>query len=218
MAETTSPAGSDEPAAGAEGPRRKRPLLRLLQLVSLGVVASLLALLIWRVTKTSKGADLVAAIRADKQPPAPAFLLGVIWPHTETWPAALRPLAAGKVSPRRLRPYPVVLNFWASWCVPCKAEAPLLVASANANKGRVAFLGLDVQDFTSDARHFLRRFKANYVSVRDGSDATYSRYGLTGVPETYFIDRRGRIVAHVIGQITKRTLEEGVRLAREGSS
>ena len=221
MAESTAsdePSTAGQPPSPAERPsRRRNPLFRLLQLASLAVVAGLLALLIWRVTQSGKGADLVSAVRADKKPSAPAFLLGVIWPHTETWPVALRPLAAGKVSPRRLQPYPAVLNFWASWCVPCKAEAPILAASAKANKGRLAFLGIDVQDFTSDAHRFLRRFKVNYVSVRDGGSSTSSDYGLTGVPETYFVDRKGRIVAHVVGQLSKRTLEEGVRLATGGS-
>jgi cytochrome c biogenesis protein CcmG/thiol:disulfide interchange protein DsbE len=84
------------------------------------------------------------------------------------------------------------------------------------NTGRVAFLGIDVQDFTSDAHRFLRRFKVNYVSVRDGGSSTSGNYGLTGVPETYFVDRKGRIVAHVVGRISKRTLEEGLRLATGG--
>jgi cytochrome c biogenesis protein CcmG/thiol:disulfide interchange protein DsbE len=116
-----------------------------------------------------------------------------------------------------LRGHPVVVNFWASWCIPCKKEAPLLAASARTHRGQVVFLGIDVQDFKSDARRFLRRFDTPYVSVRDGPGSTYGDYGLTGVPETYWLDARGRIVAHYAGQIDRDQLEEGIRLASGGS-
>ena len=92
----------------------------------------------------------------------------------------------------------------------------LLAASARAHRGQVIFLGIDVQDFKSDARHFLKRFDTPYVSVRDGAGSTYGDYGLTGVPETYWIDGRGRIVAHYPGQINSDQLEEGIRQAGAG--
>ena len=142
----------------------------------------------------------------------------MIWPHAETWPArSRRVVVGGRLPLRALRGQPVVLNFWASWCVPCKKEAPLLAASAKTHAGKVAFLGVDVQDFTSDARHFLARYHVNYVSVRDGAGSTYDGYGLTGVPETYFVDREGRIIAHVPGQLSGKQLEEGVQLVIRGS-
>lgn len=215
MAEIPASAAGEEPEVRRR--RQRHPLFRLLQLVSIGAVVGLLALLIWRVSEASEGAGLVAAIRADKKPPAPAFMLGVIWPHNENWPPPLRHLVHEKIGPPKLRGWPVVVNFWASWCVPCKAEAPLLVAAARKHSGKVAVLGLDTQDFSGDARDFLRRFKVNYISVRDGSGATNDTYGLTGLPETYFIDRRGRIVAHVVGQVSRRTLDAGIELAEGGS-
>ncbi len=204
--------------AGQSEARSRRRWLRMLQIGSLAVVAGLLALLGWRIVAGSRGSDLVAAVKASKKPAAPLFRLPVIWPHDETWPARLhRTLVGGHLSLAALRGEPVVLNFWASWCVPCKKEAPLLVASAKTHRDKVAFLGLDVQDFTSDARQFLRHFKVNYVSVRDGGGSTYSGYGLTGVPETYFVDRQGRIVAHVAGELTRQELAEGVQLVIGGS-
>jgi cytochrome c biogenesis protein CcmG/thiol:disulfide interchange protein DsbE len=218
-------AESSDPAAGLAAPgsvdrepRRRRPLLRVLQVATLALVVGLLALLVWRLTQSSRGSDLVAAIRADKNPPAPAFRLPVIWPHSETWPPALRPLlAAAKLSPAELRGRALIINFWASWCVPCRDEARRFAASAQAHAGKVVFLGVDVQDFTGAARRFLRKYGANYVSVRDGSGSTYDGYGLTGVPETYYLDSRGRIVAHSPGEVSRRELENGVRLASGAS-
>ena len=72
------------------------------------------------------------------------------------------------------------------------------------------FLGLDVKDFPSDARSFLRHFHVNYVSVRDGGGGSYDDYGLTGLPETYFVDASGRIVDHVVGEISRARLEAGI--------
>jgi cytochrome c biogenesis protein CcmG/thiol:disulfide interchange protein DsbE len=110
-----------------------------------------------------------------------------------------------------------VINFWASWCIPCRHEAPLLVASARAHAGDVAFLGVDVQDLKSDARGFLRKYHVNYVSVRDGPGGTYDDYGLTGLPETYYVDARGRLIGHYAGEVSRAQLEAGIQAAGGGS-
>jgi cytochrome c biogenesis protein CcmG/thiol:disulfide interchange protein DsbE len=207
-----------EPGEAAQASKHRRPWLRGLQLFTLGLVAGLLALLVWRVVTHGQGAQLVSEIKAQKKPAAPSFDLKVIWAHTETWPPGLRRTTRdGRLSLRDLRGYPVVLNFWASWCIPCKAEAPRLAKAARLHAGRVAFLGIDIQDFTSDAHRFLRRYRASYVSVRDGGSSTYDRYGLTGIPETYYVDRRGRILAHSVGQVSTGELEQGIALIARGS-
>jgi cytochrome c biogenesis protein CcmG/thiol:disulfide interchange protein DsbE len=74
-----------------------------------------------------------------------------------------------------------------------------------------------VQDLTGDARRFLEKLAVPYPSVRDGSDRAYSAYGLTGVPETYYIDAQGRIVAHVPGAVSRRELERDLRLLLGGT-
>ena len=79
-----------------------------------------------------------------------------------------------------------------------------------------AFESLPFQSFAGPAacpaaRGFLRRHKVNYVSVRDGTDHTYSAYGLTGVPETYFIDANGRTLRHFVGAASRQDLEDGIR-------
>jgi cytochrome c biogenesis protein CcmG/thiol:disulfide interchange protein DsbE len=193
-------------------PKKSRsPLWLALRVASVGLVAGLLGLLIWRVATVGRGSHLVADVRANKKPVAPGFDLKILWPHAETWPAEARSaLTDGRLRLSELRGYPVVMNFWASWCIPCKAEAPRFTGSAKSHRGEIAFLGVDVQDFSGDARKFLRRFHTDYVSVRDGSPHTYGAYGLTGIPETYFLDRDGRVISHSVGEVSRRELEQGI--------
>src|SRR6266545_555945 len=211
------PAPGPRPELEAQ-PRNARPgpLLSALQLFALTAVAGLLVLLVWRVVHAGRGGELVADVRSGKTPAAPQFTLPVLWARAETWPSdARRAFGDGQVALRELRGHPVVINFWASWCIPCKHEAPLLAASARAHAGTVAFLGIDVQDFSSDARKFLKRFDTPYVSVHagGGKSGVYDDYGLTGVPETYWLDAGGRIVAHYPGEISREQLERGIREA-----
>jgi cytochrome c biogenesis protein CcmG/thiol:disulfide interchange protein DsbE len=215
---TASPVESPRETAPAgqtpEHPSRWRWPLRV---AALSVVAGLLALLAWATLSAGKGNSLVSRIAAGEAPPAPAFSLEVLWPRAETWPAeARRRLADGRVDLDELRGRPVVINFWASWCLPCRDEAPILNASARAHAGQVVFVGIDVQDLKSDALAFSREFATPYVSVRDRGNGTYEDYGLTGVPETYYLDRRGRIIAHTPGAISRASLEEGIARAIGG--
>lgn len=195
-----------------------RLLHRVLQLAAVSVVAALIGLLVWKVVVGGQGTNLLSKVRAGETPPAPSFALPVIWEPSETWPRELRgALADGRLSLRELRGYPIVVNFWASWCIPCKKEAPILAASADAHAGKVVFLGIDIQDFESDALRFLERYDVNYVSVRDSGTSTYEAYGLTGVPETYYIDAAGRLLAHSLGELSSSELERGIASIVESS-
>ena len=199
----------DEPLA----PARSSWRLALKALLVL-LVAGLVALLLWGTLAAGKGRSLVSRIAAGEAPEAPAFALEVIWSRSETWPPELvRALEDGRLSLEELRGRPAVLNVWASWCIPCREEAPILAGSARAHGGEVVFVGVDVQDLTGDALAFLREFDVPFVSVRDQGNDTYRAYGLTGVPETYFLDNRGRIVAHIPGPVTRETLEGGIAAA-----
>lgn len=193
--------------------KRSSSFLRVARALAVGLVIALLGLLVWSLVRSNDGARFNSQISKGKKPRAPVFALPVLWDHPETWPDALRPrLSDGRVSLVELRGYPAVVNFWASWCVPCKEEAPAFSASAERFRGRVVFVGIDVQDLKSAARRFLRRFKVNYVSVRDGgSDKTYTSYGLTGVPETYFIDKRGRVIVHSVGRLSAANLTANIQ-------
>jgi cytochrome c biogenesis protein CcmG/thiol:disulfide interchange protein DsbE len=193
---------------------RRLSVRHFLQLGAVALVLALLGLLVWKIAFEENGAVLVAAVRAGKAPNAPSFDLPVLWERDETWPEKLRPaLGDGRLRLGELRGHPVVLNFWASWCVPCGKEAPALAASAKTHAGEVAFLGVDIQDFEGDALRFLRRHDAPYVSVRDKGTRLYTVYGLTGIPETYYLDRRGRVVAHSVGEVARDDLESGIAKA-----
>ena len=225
LGEREGAAAAEAATAGreSEGAESRSGWFLVLKLIAIAAVVGLLGLLVWATLAAGRGSSLVARIAAGKKPVAPGFTLGVIWPHSETWPPRLRAaIADGKLDLRELRGHPIALNFWASWCIPCRQEAPILHASALRHRGRVAFVGIDIKDFTGDALGFARKYKVNYVSARDGGgDKTWNNYGLTGVPETYFINAQGRIVAHIPGAVSAQTLEEGIatitKLSRGGS-
>jgi thiol-disulfide isomerase/thioredoxin len=154
---------------------------RAFQATALVAVAALFAVLVWRLTHQSKPPKIGG--------PAPVF-------------TAKRLDASGTIDLASLRGKPVVLNFFASWCEPCKAESKVLETAAQQYKNRVVFLGVDYHDVTSDGRHFLQAHGITYPTVQDGSGMVGDRYGLTGVPETYFIDAQGRLVgSHIEGTV-----------------
>lgn len=94
----------------------------------------------------------------------------------------------------------VFLNFWASWCAPCRAEARTLETAWQSYKDRgVVFLGVDIQDKEEDARAFLQEFGITYLNGRDDSGKIAVNYGVWGIPETFFIDRQGRITYKHVG-------------------
>ena len=94
----------------------------------------------------------------------------------------------------------VFLNFWASWCPPCRAEARTLEAAWQSYKDRgVVFLGVDIQDTEEDARAFIKEFGITYLNGRDASAKIAIDYGVWGIPETFFIDREGRITYKHVG-------------------
>jgi cytochrome c biogenesis protein CcmG/thiol:disulfide interchange protein DsbE len=101
---------------------------------------------------------------------------------------------------------PVVLNFWASWCVPCRQEAPVLNAASRQYQGRVLFLGADIKDSGQPARAYLAELQVAYPAgpITHGSERDY---GVTAPPETYFIDRQGVIAARVTGAIDAKRLQ-----------
>jgi cytochrome c biogenesis protein CcmG, thiol:disulfide interchange protein DsbE len=105
----------------------------------------------------------------------------------------------------------VLVNFWASWCPPCLQELPLLERTQKrmrAAGGTV--LGINTRDASEDALRFVRRFHLTFPSIRDGSGDFANRYGLTGYPESFLLDRDGRIAAANRGPVTRQWINTHV--------
>lgn len=94
---------------------------------------------------------------------------------------------------------PAFIDVWASWCVPCREEAPILARLSREYRAKVRFLGIDVEDVRGDARAFVRRYGLGYPSVFDREAALADRLGFFGLPTAYLIDRQGRIAARLVG-------------------
>jgi cytochrome c biogenesis protein CcmG/thiol:disulfide interchange protein DsbE len=160
------------------------------QALAVALVAGLLALLIWKVAQGSQKEARLGKV-------APDFTLG-------------RLDRAGSLQLSALRGKVVVVNFWASWCHPCREEAPALEAASKRFGDKAVVVGVDVRDASGAARRFLRTYNLTYPAVHDNRDVTWPKYGLTGLPETFFLDRRGRVVQHVISQVSPAEIRAGI--------
>ncbi|MDW3221050.1 MAG: TlpA disulfide reductase family protein [Acidimicrobiales bacterium] len=103
---------------------------------------------------------------------------------------------------------PVVVNYWASWCAPCRSEMPILVAAAVELEGSVAFLGVASEDRREDADEFIREFAVPYPNLLDADGSIGALVDLVGLPATLIVGRDGRLVARHDGVLTEDRLEE----------
>ena len=153
---------------------------------------ALLALLGYGVAQNGTSTSIDSQLAAGKRPAAPSV--------------SLPPLDGGAdVSLSSYRGKVVVLNFWASWCPPCKAEAPVLarwqprLAARNAT-----IVGVDVLDVSSDAHRFIDEHKLDFPHLRDQDGSRLKSLEIVGYPETIVLDRQGRIAATSRGTIDER--------------
>lgn len=172
---------TEEPSSEAEPlppPARRAWLPAALAALAGAAVVGLLVLLWFGIAQRQRGTVGEASVPFRQ---APDFELGLFDGGTFR-------LSEGLVSGK-----PVMLNFWASWCVPCREEAPMLEAAWKRYRDRVVFVGVDVQDTEVEARAFLRQYGITYPNGAVNAGAISVAYGMRGVPETYFIATDGRI-------------------------
>lgn len=162
--------------------------------VAVGLVASLLGLLVWKVVSDEKPDVQRGAV-------APDFTLERLG-------------ADGSVRLSSLRGKVVVVNFWASWCTPCKKEMPLLEETWQRYRGRgVEFIGVNTTDFSGDAQRFVKRYNVTFPVVRDSNGRVLARFGGLPLPWTYFIDSKGQIASYLRGEVREEELERGIQAA-----
>jgi cytochrome c biogenesis protein CcmG/thiol:disulfide interchange protein DsbE len=175
-----------------------RRLLAPVPIAVLCAVAALLALLAYGLAQSEPDRGVDRALRSGERKPAPALEL----------PRLMR---AGAETLDDYRGRVVVLNFWASWCEPCREESPLLQRwHERMERERGTVLGVDVQDVTDDARRFIAEYDLTYPMLRDGEGITREAFAIIGFPETFVIDRRGRIAAVKRGPVDDRFMRERV--------
>ncbi len=179
-----------------------RRLLLVAQGAAVGLVVLLFALLLWKLVEDEGGALAAAAARGER-PSVPDFTLE-------------RLDREGELSLSALRGKTVVLNFWASWCIPCKEEAPFLEQIWREQRKRgLVVVGLDAKDFRRDARRFMSRYDLTFPIVYDGPGKTLARYGVTGFPETFVVDREGRVLEAFVGAVNSDEDRRRLRAATE---
>jgi cytochrome c biogenesis protein CcmG, thiol:disulfide interchange protein DsbE len=176
---------------------------RILPIFATLAGACVIALLIYGVSAQSASRTLDELVAQGKYPMAPGAThsLPVLGGKGRSSLAALR----GKV---------VILNFWASWCEPCQLEAPLLESAQHrleAHDGTV--LGVTYEDASPDSEGFVRRYHLTYTNLRDNSGDFAHSYGTDQLPESFVINRLGKIVAISRGEIGQAFLNHAVALA-----
>ncbi len=129
-------------------------------------------------------------------------------------PFSLTPVGGGQtVTLASLRGRPVVLNFWATWCVPCVQEHSALTQAARSRGSEVQFLGIVYNDEEAPIQGFLDLHGRAYPSLLDKEGKTAIAYGVYGVPETYFINPGGLIVSKFVGPLNPSALGEELKKA-----
>jgi len=120
-------------------------------------------------------------------------------------------LTRPRVTLASLRGHPVLVNFWASWCGPCKREAQHLAALSHRLPSGARLIGVDWNDALPGARAFIRHYRWTFPNLRDASGTVGNNFGLSGLPNTFVLDSHGRIKKVLIGPQTVASFEQALR-------
>lgn len=170
-------------------------------LIAVVGAAALIALLVFGLTTTGNDNSIDNAVARGNFPQAPTLALPLLQ-------------GAGDRTLANYRGQIVVLNFWASWCDPCRAEAPLLEQTQRKLAGSGTVLGVTYRDTTPDSLAFVRQYALTYPSVRDVDGKLAQSYGTKALPETFVIDRSSRIVGVSRGEINQKFLTSAIARAQ----
>jgi cytochrome c biogenesis protein CcmG/thiol:disulfide interchange protein DsbE len=113
----------------------------------------------------------------------------------------------------------VLVNFWASWCIPCREEAPALEEFQRQHGGQeFTVLGIDTRDLSGDGHQFAGKYELSYTQLRDGNGDMAHEYGTTGVPENFLVNPRGKVAWSTPGPVSEKMLSEIVAPFLSGRS
>jgi cytochrome c biogenesis protein CcmG, thiol:disulfide interchange protein DsbE len=121
-----------------------------------------------------------------------------------------------QVTLSKYRGRPLIVNFFASWCVPCKTETPLLASFYRGEKSKIALVGLDENDSVANATAFTRADGVSYPVGFDPHFFAGTAYGVVALPQTFFLNAKHQIVDRVFGKVTLASLHKGMALATAG--
>lgn len=128
-------------------------------------------------------------------------------------PIDLETLDGQRVALADMQGSPIVINFWASWCRPCRDEAPLLVAADGRYRSQgLRVLGIVYEDTPDNARAFTRQYGQTYPGLLDPDGRTAIDYGVLGIPETFFVDRSGMVRSRQVGALTAAELDRQIEM------
>jgi cytochrome c biogenesis protein CcmG, thiol:disulfide interchange protein DsbE len=183
-----------------------RRLLAPVPIAALLAVAALVGLLAYGLSANKPDRGIDRALARGERDPAPALSLPTLGGG-----GAGSPDGGAQTSLASLRGKVVVVNFWASWCDPCREESPLLERWHRriARRGGTV-LGVDVNDVTSKARSFVREYRLSYPILKDREGDSIEKFGVVAYPETFVIDKRGRIAADRRGPVDDRFMRKRV--------
>jgi cytochrome c biogenesis protein CcmG, thiol:disulfide interchange protein DsbE len=178
--------------------------------------ACLIGLLVYGVSAQPANRTLDQALAEGRRPPAPDA--GRRLPALDGGETGGGDATGVRNSLAGYRGEVVLLNFWASWCTPCQAEAPLLEkAQERLRRERGTVLGVTYLDVAGDSREFVRAQHVTYPNLRDTNGEFAHSYGTNQLPESFVIDRAGDIVAICRGEIDQAFMSHTVALAQTGS-